>query len=294
MDWEKVKPWRKQARAKQIAARVAIPKAVRDSWTQRLVIELGDVLENTAGPVSFYWPMKAEPDLRPFMRALSASGITVALPVAIRLGEPMTFRPWRPGMPMERGLWNIPIPATSEEIEPTVLIAPFVGYDENHYRLGYGGGFFDRTLAKLGDRARAIGVGFSMFQLPTIHPQDHDLPMVRIVTELLPEVAELQSSQMPDTTWVGLSDRTPPSMAATISPLVALASAVPPELRPLVDYLSWQLDLCIDTFSAPGISSEDAIDMLRIALPTLPRNAFRTSLAVLLESDPMRTLARQA
>ena len=120
------------------------------------------------------------------MRALASAGIAVALPVAIRLGEPMTFRPWQRGAPMARGIWDIPIPATTTEVVPRTLIAPIVGSIRANYRLGYGGGFFDRTLAKLGSAAQAIGVGFSLFALPTIHPQPHDVAMARIVTEAAP------------------------------------------------------------------------------------------------------------
>src|SRR5690606_32821252 len=98
-------------------------------------------------------------------------------------GEPLTFRPWSPGCAMTRGIWDIPIPATDLEVTPRTLLAPLVGFDASLYRLGYGGGFFDRTLAKIGHGAEVIGVGYAMFQLPSILPQPHDIAMHRIVTD---------------------------------------------------------------------------------------------------------------
>ena len=184
MDWPEVRLWRKATRTESIAARVAIPSDLQDEWTAAIVKKLRSILESAPQPISFYWPLKAEPDFRPFMREIDGMGGKVALPVALKLGEPMTFRPWHRGCPMERGIWNIPIPATREEVIPRTIIAPLVGYDSENYRLGYGGGFFDRTLAKLGEQSSAIGVGYSMFRLPSIYPQDHDIPMTSIITEI--------------------------------------------------------------------------------------------------------------
>jgi 5-formyltetrahydrofolate cyclo-ligase len=183
MNWPDVRTWRKAARAKLIGARIALPAALRARWTEDLAATLRPILAESPQPISFYWPFKAEPDLRPIMRELDAKGAVVALPVAIRLGEPMTFRPWRRGAAMERGIWDIPVPATTEQVVPRTVIAPIVGFDGENFRLGYGGGFFDRTLAKIGPEAQAIGVGFSLFRLTTTHPQDHDIAMARIVTE---------------------------------------------------------------------------------------------------------------
>src|SRR5262249_56162232 len=110
MNWPEVKVWRKAARAKLIGARIAVPAAERAAWSADLQANLRPLLAAAPPPISFYWPFKGEPDLRPLMRDLDAAGVAVALPVAVRLGEPMTFRPWRPGAPMKRGLWDIPIP----------------------------------------------------------------------------------------------------------------------------------------------------------------------------------------
>lgn len=183
MDWPEVKAWRRGARTKMLAARAALSTAVRQDLSQRLAARLKPVLSGRPQPISLYWPIKAEPDLRPLMRALDAEGIAVCLPVAVKLGEPLRFRPWRKGCQMERGFWDIPVPATTEEVEPHTLIAPIVGYDGEGYRLGYGGGFFDRTLASLPKRPVVIGVTYEMARLETIYPQDWDIPMDYVVTE---------------------------------------------------------------------------------------------------------------
>ena len=242
MAWPDVKLWRKTARARLIGARVALPPSLRAAWTADLIAHLRRALLGVPPPVSVYWPFKGEPDLRPLMRELGASGVAVALPVAIRLGEPLTFRPWRRGAPMERGIWHIPVPATAAEIVPRTVIAPLVGFDGGNYRLGYGGGFFDRTLAKLGPATQAIGVGFSPFALPTIHPQPHDLPMARIVTEAAP--LDLAGGASPvcyldvaDPGYRGfLADA---ELAAALRPL---AATLPPERLPLLDFVLWRLD----------------------------------------------------
>ena len=93
------------------------------------------------------------------------------------------YRRWRPGDPLIDGVWGIPIPQKREITLPQAVLAPLVGFDRQCYRLGYGGGYFDRTLAALTPRPVAIGVGFELSQLETIHPQDFDIPMDLIVTE---------------------------------------------------------------------------------------------------------------
>ena len=81
------------------------------------------------------------------------------------------------------GIWDIPTPVSGPETLPDVVIAPVVGFDSAGYRLGYGGGFFDRTLAALERRPRAIGIGYEQARLPTIYPQPHDIAMTAMVTE---------------------------------------------------------------------------------------------------------------
>jgi 5-formyltetrahydrofolate cyclo-ligase len=96
---------------------------------------------------------------------------------------PVEFWPWTPGMSMRRGFWNIPVPAVGEPVQPDALIIPLVGFDAACFRLGYGGGYYDRTLAALAPLPVRVGIGFADAALATIHPQPHDIPMSVIVTD---------------------------------------------------------------------------------------------------------------
>lgn len=178
-----INTWRKGERERLIGLRLQQSATDRDAWTQRIAQTLEPLLRASKGPISFYFPFKAEPDLRPLMRQLAAAGIPLALPTVPVKQQPMVFRPWTPGCKMEPGILNIPVPATSEEVVPTVLLAPVVGFDARGFRLGYGGGYFDRTLAHLRGDWQVIGVGFDCQEIPTIHPQGHDIPMTMIVTQ---------------------------------------------------------------------------------------------------------------
>lgn len=134
---------------------------------------------------SAYWPIKGEPDLRPLMTVLHAAGVTVALPLVETKAAPLTFRHWTPETRMVRGDWNIPVPPPDAQIlTPEIALAPLVGWTADGYRLGYGGGYFDRTLAHLDPKPFVIGVGIEAAQLATIYPQPHDIPLNLIITEM--------------------------------------------------------------------------------------------------------------
>ena len=132
--------------------------------------------------VSLYWPLRGELNLINWMHAAQKRGVRIALPVVEAKAQPLIFREWTPDCKMEKSVWNIPIPSDTATLTPTVVISPLVGYDSNCFRLGYGGGFFDRTLAALTPRAFVIGVGHPCAEIPTIYPQAHDIPMDVIVT----------------------------------------------------------------------------------------------------------------
>ena len=181
--------WRKAERERLLAERSALTVEYRTQHALVIAEALERILAAVAGTtVSVYWPIRAEPDLRPWMHALSQAGMRVALPVALALGQALVFREWHPHARLARGLWKIPYPADGAEVTPDIAIAPLVGFDDGCYRLGYGGGFFDRTLASLSPKALAIGVGYPSAALCTIYPQPHDVPMDWIVTGSLPSV----------------------------------------------------------------------------------------------------------
>ncbi len=119
----------------------------------------------------------------PFAEHHIAAGGRAALPVVAGRGRPLAFCEWRPGCAMREGPLGIPYPANGSEARPELLLIPLLGFDALGYRLGYGGGYYDRTLAAADPKPRTIGVGLELGRLATIHPQEHDVPMDCIVTE---------------------------------------------------------------------------------------------------------------
>ncbi len=180
--WPEIAAWRKAERARLIAARLAIPAEERTGMAG----EIAQALDAAIGPVdgrmvSLYWPFRGEPDLRSWMAAIAARGGRTALPVVIEKARPLVFRAWQAGERLEKGVWNIPVPAEGDPVLPDIVIAPLVGFDGGNFRLGYGGGFFDRTIAAMPKMPLVIGVGYRLQRIDTIRPQPHDIPMDRIV-----------------------------------------------------------------------------------------------------------------
>ncbi|TCD16389.1 5-formyltetrahydrofolate cyclo-ligase [Oricola cellulosilytica] len=176
--------WRKAERERLIAKRLDFGAAERRAWSAEIVSRLAPLVMPAAGrTVGFCWPFRGEPDLRVLMEPVLENGGICALPVVIERGRPLVFRAWKPGDPLQKGVWNIPVPESGRDIVPDVVLPPVVGFDGSAYRLGYGGGFFDRTLAALSPRPRAIGVGYECARIRTIFPQPHDIAMDLIVTE---------------------------------------------------------------------------------------------------------------
>jgi 5-formyltetrahydrofolate cyclo-ligase len=175
--------WRKVERKRLIAERCALSQDFRTKQTLAITHAIDQILAATSLlSVSVYWPIRGEFDLRPWIRALWQRGVRIALPVAVALDQPLVFREWCPHTRLAHGLWNIPYPAEGAVVVPNAVIAPLVGFDAACYRLGYGGGFFDRTLATLSPKPVAIGIGYPGAEVSTIFPQPHDVPMDWIVT----------------------------------------------------------------------------------------------------------------
>ncbi|MER9422537.1 5-formyltetrahydrofolate cyclo-ligase [Mesorhizobium sp. M0317] len=183
-DWTDVRRWRKAERERLIAARLAVSADARLAMSRAIAEGLDAAIGDIAGRmVSLYWPFRGEPDLRPWMASINQRGGRTALPIVIEKGQPLIFRAYVPGDRLEKGIWNIPIPAEGEPVLPDIVISPIVGIDPRNYRLGYGGGFFDRTLADMPFKPLVIGVGYELQRIATIYPQPHDIPMDRLVTE---------------------------------------------------------------------------------------------------------------
>lgn len=181
--------WRRARRDELRARRKELSVAEHKSVSDRLMKQLESVLRNgtdcAVGKIlSAYWPIKGEPDLRPLLTTLHNAGVVIALPLVETKSAPLVFRIWTPETRMVRGDWNIPVPpADAERVVPDISLAPLVGWDDQCYRLGYGGGYFDRTLAVIAPSPVKIGVGFAAAKLATIYPQPHDIAMDVIVTE---------------------------------------------------------------------------------------------------------------
>jgi 5-formyltetrahydrofolate cyclo-ligase len=185
LGWNEVRAWRKKQRAMLIARRLSIARDERGHLNEAITARLKPWLTQPDGQrtIGFYWPFKGEYDPRPLMRSLHAQGVRLALPVVTEPAQPLVFRKWWPGIRMVPGIWDIPVPAEGDAVLPDALVVPLVGFDDRGYRLGYGGGYYDRTLAAMPVRPLAIGVGFELSRMGTIHPQPHDIPMSLIVTE---------------------------------------------------------------------------------------------------------------
>jgi 5-formyltetrahydrofolate cyclo-ligase len=182
--WPEVREWRKSTREALIAARMALTVKVRQEKGDRAKQKLLAAVDLTKYPtLGIYWPMRGEIDVRDIARKHIEAGGSVGLPVVVEKAAPVEFWKWEPGMGMKRGVWNIPVPMKRELLIPDALIVPLVGFDAEQYRLGYGGGYYDRTIAAFGRRPFCVGLGFREAELPTIYPQPHDIPMQLIVTD---------------------------------------------------------------------------------------------------------------
>lgn len=182
--WPQVQRWRVAKRAELLAARKAATRLERER-AQQIVADLiaahhGEIAD---GCIGFYWPIRGELDMRRFVQAWIDDGAEAGLPVALQRDQPLEFWAWRPRAKLDRGIWDIPIPAERSVVQPNTLLVPLLGFDGAGYRLGNGGGYYDRTLAALSPRPVTIGVGLESGRLPTIHPQPHDIRLDAIVTE---------------------------------------------------------------------------------------------------------------
>lgn len=182
--WAEIRRWRQAERTRLIAARLGMDAGERRRKAQRIASQLDLAISRLSGRiVGAYWPCRGEPDLRDWMIRVIGRGGRIALPVVIKKGWPLEYRVWSPGDPLECGAWDILAPSCGPSVQPDIVVAPVVGFDEARYRLGYGGGFIDRTLAAMRRRPMGIGVGYAEARLPTIHPQLHDIAMDVVLTD---------------------------------------------------------------------------------------------------------------
>ena len=160
------------------------PESRREKSDAILKFLAGNLHELLSGAVALYWPFRGELDVMRLASQIWECGGSVALPSVISKGQPLVFRQWKAGEALHEDVLGIPYPAHGELVEPRTLVIPLLGFDRACYRLGYGAGYYDLTLASALPRPTAIGVGFEISRLETVYPQPHDVPMDLIVTEL--------------------------------------------------------------------------------------------------------------
>ena len=183
--------------AKRAALRrslIALRQALSASDCARLSADVRRNLSNAfpqlAGMrVAFCWPVNKEPDLRPLLEAWISDarpGFSALLPVVTGVNAALAFRAWTIETILENDRYGIPTPASGEFVTPEALLLPVNAFDAAGYRIGYGGGYFDRTLAAFkaqGLQPLVIGVGFELARVDSIQPMPHDCPLDAVVTE---------------------------------------------------------------------------------------------------------------
>ncbi|MCL2525105.1 MAG: 5-formyltetrahydrofolate cyclo-ligase [Betaproteobacteria bacterium] len=174
--------WKTTLRRDMAASRETLGAAEHAAASARIVAHLREVIAPPRS-VAFCWPIQREPDVRAIIEHWRQAGSRAALPVVSAPGEPLAFREWQATTPLQADRYGIPTPTTGDWLRPDLILLPLNGFDAAGYRLGYGGGYFDRTLAALNPRPLAVGVGFEINRLPSIHPEAHDQRLDWIVTE---------------------------------------------------------------------------------------------------------------
>src|SRR5690606_7690447 len=178
-----LKAWRKAQRTTLLTRRRAVSVQQHREFTAVITRHLVEGFPLLGGmTIGLYWPFQGEFDARFAIREFRQRGAVAALPEVVQKAAPLRFREWWPGVATTPGVYDLPVPDTPVVV-PQALLIPPVGFDNRGYRLGYGGGVFDRTLAAIKPEPLKIGVAFELSRIDTIHPQAYDIPMDFIVTE---------------------------------------------------------------------------------------------------------------
>jgi 5,10-methenyltetrahydrofolate synthetase len=184
MHADQLKAWRKSERERLIAARETLNHETREQFRHSIDAHLARSFPGLASAkLAFCWPIKGEYDARHLIRTLRERGALTALPVVVAPRTPLIFREWHPGVELAVAALDIPYPVNSPEVVPDAVLLPMNGWDAAGYRLGYGAGFFDRTLSGLPKKPTVIGISYEMAKMETIHPQSWDIPVDWVVTE---------------------------------------------------------------------------------------------------------------
>lgn len=173
-------------RRQLLADRHAIAAEVRQTWDNAICERvLAWWRANTAVTLGIYWPIRDEPDLRPVYDELARQGVQLALPVVVERTAPLHFAAWKPGDVLARDAHGVPVPQQAgAPLHPDALLVPCVGFNAGRIRLGYGGGFYDRTLA-VDPRPLAVGIAYAS-SLADFPGEPHDIPLDDVITERSP------------------------------------------------------------------------------------------------------------
>lgn len=163
---------------------MALDEKTRAALSARIETHLAALLAPLSPrTLSFCAPVRGEFDARPLASLLIERGWQASMPVVDAANAPMNFRAWTPSSAMDSDRYGMPIPVSGQAAVPNIVLLPLVAFDPRGFRLGYGGGYFDRTLAVLVPRPLTIGVGFELARVADIRPQAHDIPLDAVVTE---------------------------------------------------------------------------------------------------------------
>lgn len=178
-------PSRGSLRSALIKARLALTADDYARRSERIsaFLRLGLGFRLAGRTIGLCWPWRGEFDMRPLMASCYRLGARVCLPDAVMAHQPMHYLEWRPDSTMRTDRHGIAVPNDGAILLPELALVPVNGFDEAAYRLGYGGGYFDRTLATMAPRPIAVGVGFECARVASLRPESHDIPMDFIVTE---------------------------------------------------------------------------------------------------------------
>ncbi|MEW6466887.1 MAG: 5-formyltetrahydrofolate cyclo-ligase [Pseudomonadota bacterium] len=183
-------PDKKALRQALIAQRLALPDRLERAEALQRVLRIW-LVGRPDTVIGAYWPIKGEFDPLPALHRWKEDGELLDEPQLRRIGLPvvnkqhktLTFHAWYPGCPMEEDAYGIPKPKDTEVIFPTLLFVPCVGYGPGGYRLGYGGGFYDRTLASLQPKPFTVGLGYGPGFIDDFEPEPHDVPLDAILND---------------------------------------------------------------------------------------------------------------
>lgn len=174
--------WRRAMRREMVTRRSGLSVVAHAEKSAEIVRILRSTVPRP-NICAFCWPIKHEPDVLAVVQSWRTEGTIAALPVVLGEAQPLAFREWKTESILQPDRYGIPTPVQGDFVHPDLILVPLNGFDAQGFRLGYGGGYFDRTLAVLSPRPLTVGVGFEINRLDSIRPESHDLPLDWIVTE---------------------------------------------------------------------------------------------------------------